>query len=90
MKNCLIISAYFPPIGGIGIQRITKFVRYLPTFNWNPIVLTIPTWSAKLPKDPSVLNEISSEIDIYRPFYFDYRKIVPGDLAKLLRPLIRQ
>jgi glycosyltransferase involved in cell wall biosynthesis len=41
MKNVLIISYFFPPLGGPGVQRIAKFVKYLPDFGWNPIVLTV-------------------------------------------------
>ena len=40
MKNVLFISYYFPPIGGAGVQRSAKFVKYLPQFGWRPIVLT--------------------------------------------------
>jgi len=40
MKNVLFVSYYFPPIGGAGVQRAAKFVKYLPQFGWRPIVLT--------------------------------------------------
>ena len=40
-KNVLIISYNFPPMGGGGVIRIVKFCKYLPQFNWNPIVLTV-------------------------------------------------
>lgn len=90
MRNCLIISAFFPPIGGVAVQRITKFVKYLPDFGWNPIVITIPTWSSTMPRDPSMLTEIPSTIKVHRPFYFDYRRVIPGDIAKLIRPLTRK
>ncbi len=36
-----MISYFFPPLGGPGVQRIQKFVRYLPQNGWNPIVLTV-------------------------------------------------
>lgn len=41
MKSILYIAYYFPPIGGGGVQRSLKFVRYLPAFGIYPIVLTI-------------------------------------------------
>lgn len=39
-RNVLVISFYFPPMGLSGVQRTLKFVKYLPEFGWNPLVLT--------------------------------------------------
>ena len=39
MKNVLFIVYYFPPMGGSGVQRPLKFIKYLRKFGWNPIVL---------------------------------------------------
>ncbi len=39
MKNLLYIAYFFPPLGGAGVQRTLKFVRYLPEFGWQPTVL---------------------------------------------------
>ncbi len=59
MKKVLIIAYYFPPLGGSGVQRTLKFVKYLPMFGWQPTVLTIgPT--AYYVKDESLLREIES------------------------------
>jgi hypothetical protein len=41
LKNVLIISYYWPPSGGPGVQRVLKFCKYLSRFGWNPIVLTV-------------------------------------------------
>ncbi|HCA81767.1 MAG TPA: glycosyl transferase, partial [Bacteroidetes bacterium] len=41
MKKVLIVSYYFPPSGGPGVQRVLKFVKYLPEFGWQPHVLTV-------------------------------------------------
>ncbi len=40
MRNVLFISYYFPPMGGAGVQRSAKFVKYLPELGWRPIVVT--------------------------------------------------
>lgn len=85
MKNCLMISANFPPIGGVGVQRITKLVKNLPPLGWNPIVITVPTYSRKSTKDYSMMKELPENLEVLRPFYFDYRKIIPGDIAKLFK-----
>jgi glycosyltransferase involved in cell wall biosynthesis len=43
VRRLLVIAYYFPPRGGGGVQRIAKFVRYLPEFGWLPTVLTVAT-----------------------------------------------
>jgi glycosyltransferase involved in cell wall biosynthesis len=40
MKKVLIITYYWPPSGGAGVQRWLKFVKYLRDFGWEPIVYT--------------------------------------------------
>ena len=37
-KKVLIITYYWPPAGGPGVQRWLKFVKYLPDFNIEPVV----------------------------------------------------
>jgi glycosyltransferase involved in cell wall biosynthesis len=80
-----MISAYFSPLGGVGVQRILKFVKKLPNYNWNPIVVSIPIGSTKGTQDEKLLNKLPKNLKIYRPFYFDYRKIIPGEIAKLFK-----
>lgn len=38
MKKVLVITYYWPPGGGAGVQRWLKFVKYLPDFGWEPVV----------------------------------------------------
>ncbi|MBE0664057.1 MAG: glycosyltransferase family 4 protein [Bacteroidales bacterium] len=40
MKKVLIITYYWPPSGGAGVQRWLKFVKYLREFGWEPVVYT--------------------------------------------------
>lgn len=40
MFKVLILAYYFPPMGLSGVQRVTKFVKYLPQFGWSPRVIT--------------------------------------------------
>ena len=40
MKKALIISYYWPPSGGAGVQRWLKFVKYMRDFGWDPVVYT--------------------------------------------------
>ena len=41
LKKVLVISYYWPPSGGPGVQRVLKFCKYLHKFGWEPIVLTV-------------------------------------------------
>ncbi len=40
MKRVLIITYYWPPSGGSGVQRWLKFAKYLPQFGWKPVIYT--------------------------------------------------
>ena len=40
MKKVLIITYYWPPGGGAGVQRWLKFAKYLPEFGWQSIIYT--------------------------------------------------
>lgn len=65
MKKVLIITYYWPPAGGPGVQRWLKFVKYLPDFDIDPIVYipenpTYPLLDEKLvadvPKNVTILK----------------------------------
>jgi glycosyltransferase involved in cell wall biosynthesis len=56
-KKVLIITYYWPPAGGPGVQRWLKFVKYLPDFNVQPIVY-IP----ENPTYPIIDNGLESEV----------------------------
>jgi hypothetical protein len=49
MKKVLIITYYWPPAGGPGVQRWLKFVKYLREFDIEPIVYkpTNPDYPSK-------------------------------------------
>ena len=40
IKKVLIITYYWPPSGGAGVQRVLKTVKYLRDFGWDPLVYT--------------------------------------------------
>jgi len=65
MKKVLIITYYWPPAGGPGVQRVLKFVKYLPLFGWQPIVLTVN--NGEYPAiDETLLNDIPENCIIYK------------------------
>ena len=40
MRRVLIITYYWPPTGGSGVQRWLKFAKYLPSQGWQPVIYT--------------------------------------------------
>lgn len=65
MPNVLCIAYLFPPRAGVGVQRITKFVRYLPDHSWHPIVLTPEKPSGSFPIDEGYLKEIPDSVEVF-------------------------
>jgi hypothetical protein len=64
MKKVLIITYYWPPAGGPGVQRVLKFAKYLPEFGWQPLVLTVK--NGEYPAyDKSLKNDIPPECKVY-------------------------
>ncbi|MCQ4035195.1 glycosyl transferase family 1 [Kaistella montana] len=64
-KKILIISYYWPPSGGPGVQRWLKFVKYLPEFGWEPTVF-IPENPSYPIIDESLENEVSKDLKIIK------------------------
>lgn len=61
-----MVSYYFPPSGGPGVQRVLKFVRYLPARGFHPVVLTVPEDAAFPVRDESLAAEIPPETSVVR------------------------
>ncbi len=40
-RKVLIVSFYFPPTNSMAAVRVGKFAKYLPSFGWEPLVLTV-------------------------------------------------
>lgn len=64
-KKVLIITYYWPPAGGPGVQRWLKFVKYLPEFDIEPIVYVPENPNYPL-TDKSLLSEVSKDITILK------------------------
>ena len=65
MKKVLIITYYWPPAGGSGVQRWLKFTKYLPKYYWKPIVYTPENPYFEV-KDEALLNDIPAETEIWK------------------------
>ncbi len=70
MKKVLIIAYSFPPVGGAGVQRPVKFVKYLQKFGWEPVVLTVSNPSVPL-IDTTLPKDIPEGVQIYRALTFE-------------------
>jgi hypothetical protein len=66
----LFIAYTFPPVGGAGVQRTTKFVKYLPQFGWDVSVLTASNPSVPL-RDESLCRDVPSATRIVRARTFE-------------------
>ncbi|KFF13561.1 glycosyl transferase family 1 [Chryseobacterium soli] len=64
-KKILIITYYWPPAGGPGVQRWLKFAKYLPDFGWKPVIYTPENPSYPL-LDESLLKDIPGDLEIVK------------------------
>ena len=71
----LIITYYWPPAGGSGVQRWLKFVKYLRDFDIEPIVFTAddPDYAIK---DESLLEEIPQELEVLKQRIWEPNKLM--------------
>lgn len=68
MRRILYLAYHFPPIGGAGVQRNSKFVRYLPDFGYDPVVVTGPgpTSDRWTPTDDTLRGDVAPETTVVR------------------------
>lgn len=64
-KKILIITYYWPPAGGPGVQRWLKFAKYLPDFGWKPIIYTPENPSYPL-LDETLMKDVPENIEMVR------------------------
>ncbi|MBN1388612.1 MAG: glycosyltransferase family 4 protein [Bacteroidales bacterium] len=72
-NKILIITYYWPPCGGAGVQRWLKFTKYLPDFGWEPFVLTVDPAYAQYPAiDESLEKDINPALKVYKTKAVNY------------------
>lgn len=74
--RALVVSYNFPPVGGAGVQRMSKLTKYLPLHGVLPQVLTVANPSVPL-TDDTLLQELPRDLEILRARTFE-----PGYAAK--------
>ena len=78
MKKVLVITYYWPPAGGGGVQRWLKFSKYIRDGGWEPVIYTAEGGEMAL-QDDSLLEEVPEgtvviKQPIWEPYYF-YKKL---------------
>lgn len=83
-RKVLMLAYCFPPVAAVGAFRMLRFVRYLPLFGWEPLVLTVETGHV----DSTDLGKIDPVLEF--PIDQSLIDYVPKDMAirrtRILRP----
>jgi len=68
MIRVLFLAYFFPPLGGGGTQRSVGFARHLPTFGYEPVVVTGPADAGErwAPADPTLAARLPRDLEIHR------------------------
>jgi glycosyltransferase involved in cell wall biosynthesis len=87
MKKVLIITYYWPPASGPGVQRWVKFSKYLREFGWDPVILTVSNGSYPS-MDESLINDLPEDLAVHKtktiePFEL-YQKLKGNNKSKPL------
>ena len=61
----LLITYYWPPAGGSGVQRWLKFIKYFSCFGIDPIVYTVENPSYAI-EDESLMSEVPADLQVIR------------------------
>jgi glycosyltransferase involved in cell wall biosynthesis len=84
MNKVLIVTYYWPPSGGAGVQRWLKFSKYLPEFGWDPIILTVDQAYAAYPvTDYSLMDDLPSSVKVFTTPATNYFDIYKKDKSKI-------
>jgi glycosyltransferase involved in cell wall biosynthesis len=79
MKKVLIITYYWPPIGGAGVQRWLKFSKYFRQFGWEPVIYTPSNPDFPI-HDETLLKDVASDLTVLKTEIIEpydlYRKIM--------------
>lgn len=93
MKRLLIITYYWPPTGGSGVQRWVKFSKYLPEQGWQPVIYT-PENPEQLARDESLLSDVPACAEVIKTRilepYAIYRRLTGGKQGEEVNPVNAQ
>ena len=78
----LVVTYFFPPVGGVGVQRTLKYVTYLPRWGWEPVVVA-PGDPAFPVRDPSLMTTLAPGLEVHRTASLEPGRL-PSVAARLL------
>jgi hypothetical protein len=81
MKKFILLTYYFPPCGGAGVQRWLRLLKYLPQYGWQPTVIT--TENGDYPVcDESLLKQIPESLTVIRTKTISFGQFFKSILGK--------
>lgn len=90
MKRVLVITYYWPPSGGSGVQRWVKFSKYLPAESWQSVIYT-PSNPSVPSVDSSLERDIPEEVVVIRrpirEIYSLYRRLNGKNAKEEINPI---
>jgi len=88
-NKLLIVTYYWPPSGGAGVQRVLKFTKYLPDFGIEPFILTVenPTYPIV---DESLEEEVPDGLNVFKTRSFEpfslYARLAGKSTNEIAKP----
>jgi glycosyltransferase involved in cell wall biosynthesis len=79
-RTILVVAYFFPPLGGGGVQRTVKFLKYLRPLGWRSEVITVRAakyWSL----DPALAAEVPADTQVHRTFALTGPDLLPRGKA---------
>lgn len=93
MKRVLVITYYWPPSGGSGVQRWVKFTKYLPESGWQPVIYT-PENPEMPGTDTTLLADIPPQTEVIKThiseIYGIYNRFSGGGARRQVNPINHQ
>jgi glycosyltransferase involved in cell wall biosynthesis len=84
MQKVLIVTYYWPPGSGAGVQRWLKFSKYLTKLGWEAFLLTVdPDFAVYSAIDHSLNNEVPANLTVYKTRARDYFRLYKKDKSKI-------
>jgi glycosyltransferase involved in cell wall biosynthesis len=87
-RRVLLLSYHFPPLGGGGVQRWVKHVKFLPDSGWEPIVLTTRS-SAYHARDATLNGDLPEDLTVLRARELQWGHRLRSALVRLGLPAPR-
>ncbi len=81
-RRVLVLTYFFPPVGGVGVQRTLKYVTYLPRWGWEPVVVA-PGDPAFPVRDRSLMATLAPDLEVHRTASLEPGRL-PSVAARLL------